>query len=163
MLEYLTGAIRRNHALEHATVTLLLAGIRPTRMAARAWRDGFYLWGKVTPEALEVSVREALARLKNGEASLAVTPLCGTNIAVGGLLVGAAAMVAGGRRRAIDRFPSMATAAMLAIIAAPPIGQLVQKYVTTCPDLKHMEIVGVRSFGGNLYKVETRWSPPRLA
>ena len=162
MFERLTGAVRRNHALEHATVTLLLAGL-PTRMIARAWSDGFYLWGKVTPEALEVSVREALVRLRNGESSLAVTPLCGTNIAVGGLLAGTAAMLVGGQRRTIDRLPSMATAAMLAIIAAQPIGRLVQKYVTTCPDLEHMEILGVRSFGGNLYKVETRWSPQRPA
>ncbi len=157
MLRRLVGAVRRNHALEHATVTLLLSRIPSTRMVGRASRDGFYLWARVPTEQLEAHVHEGLMRLKGGESRLAVTPLCGTNLAIGGFLAGAAAMVALGSQRRLDRLPSVTAAAMFGLVAAQPLGRLAQQYITTSADLNGMEIVGVRSLGGGLHKVETRW------
>lgn len=160
MLKQFIGGVRRNHALEHATVTLLLSRIPPTRMVARAGRNGFVLWGKVSREQLEANVREALVRLKGGEEHLAVTPLCGTNLAIGGLLTGAASMLAIGPRRSLDRLPAVATAAMFGLLAAQPIGRMAQRYFTTCADATDLEIIDVRQIGPRLYRVETRWSPP---
>lgn len=158
MLERAIGAVRRNHALEHATVTLILSQLGPTRIVARANRDGFYIWGRIATDDLESAVREALRRLKSGEAHLAVTPLCGTNIAVGGLLAGGGALLAGGRRPA-DRVPAALTAAMLGIIASQPVGRWVQEKITTSADLDGMEFVGVRRMGERFHKVETKWVP----
>jgi biotin transporter BioY len=103
------------------------------------------------------SAQEALERLQRGESGLAVSPLCGTNIAVAGFLAAAAstgALVGSARRS--DRFSRAFTAAMLGVIVAQPIGRLVQKYVTTSPDLAGVEIVAIRSVVGSLKKVQTR-------
>lgn len=160
MLERLIGAVRRNHALEHGTVTLMLDRLGPdTRLAGRAVPDGFYIYGKIPTEVIASSAGEALARFKDGEAGLAVTPLCGTNIAVAALMTGVAAVVAMGNGRKqsrVSRLPAVCMAAMAAIVAAQPVGSLVQKYLTTSPDLDDAEIVGVqRTARGYIHKVRT--------
>ncbi len=75
-------AVRRNHALEHATVAVLLARHGPTRLAGRASGDGFFIFGDIEEGELTSCAHEALERLQRGESGLAVSPLCGTNIAV---------------------------------------------------------------------------------
>ena len=91
MLADLIGSVRRNHALEHATITVLLNKLgRDVRMVGRATRDGYYLYADVPTDLLEESTFEALRRLKSGEGHLAVSPLCGTNLAVAGALAGIA-------------------------------------------------------------------------
>jgi Domain of unknown function (DUF6391) len=151
-------AVRRNHALEHGTVSILLSKLGPNlRLVGRATSDGFYIYGNVPTDAIESSAGEALRRLKGGESSLAVTPLCGTNIAVAAVLTGIATVATMGPRRRFDRWPNVFTAAMVSIVASQPIGQLVQKYLTTSPDLQRTEIVGVsRAARGLVHKVNTQ-------
>src|SRR5579871_5253464 len=153
----LINAVRRNHALEHGTVSILLAKLGPNvRLAGRAVGDGFYIYGNIPTEAIESSAREALVRLKCGEVALAITPLCGTNIAVAGVLTGIASVASMGPKRRMDRWPNIFTAAMLGVVAAQPIGQIVQKYVTTSPDLRTTEIVRVHKRArGMIHKVQT--------
>lgn len=157
MLTRLINATRRNHALEHATVQIILARLGPTtRLVGRAVPDGFFIYGAIPTDVIERSVQEGLGRLQNGEAALAVTPLCGTNIAVAGILTGALSMLSMGRTRSPGRLPSVITAAMLGIVAAQPLGRLVQEHITTRPDLERTRIVGIRpSFGGKVHKVVT--------
>src|SRR3954464_1724806 len=91
MLSELIGSVRRNHALEHATITVMLNKLgRDVRMVGRATRDGYYLYADVPTELLGASTYEALQRLKSGEGHLAVSPLCGTNLAAAGALAGIA-------------------------------------------------------------------------
>src|SRR6185437_4025434 len=72
MLGSIVGSVRRNHALEHATISVLLAKIgRDIRMVGRATRDGYYLYADIPQELLDESTHEALARLKSGEGYLA--------------------------------------------------------------------------------------------
>lgn len=158
MLGGFVNAVRQNHALEHGTVSILIGKLGPSlRLAGRAVPDGFYIYGKVPTDAIESSAAEALARLQGGEAALAVTPLCGTNIAVAGVLTGAASYLSIGKRKRFDRLPGVFTAAMFGVLAAQPLGQLVQKYLTTSPDLSRTEIVGIsRSGKGLVHKVQTR-------
>jgi hypothetical protein len=159
MLNHIVGSVRRNHALEHATITVLLSKLgREVRMVGRAARDGYYLYADVPEQLLDESTHEALARLKSGEAHLAVTPLCGTNIAVAGALTGIASVVTMGRSRRMENMPNVILAAMLAIVASQPLGRAVQKYLTTSPDLADTQITGIRQGGrgaGRFYKVET--------
>ncbi|MEX2246270.1 MAG: DUF6391 domain-containing protein [Dehalococcoidia bacterium] len=160
MLGRLIGTVQRNHALEHATITVLLGRIgRDIRMVGRATRDGYYLYADVPTDLLEDCTHEALRRLKSGEGHLAVTPLCGTNIAVAGALTALASTLAlgNGPRRA-EKLPNAILASMLAVIAAQPVGRLVQKYLTTSPDLADTEIVGIREGGrggARFHKVQT--------
>lgn len=159
MVRRFAAATRRNHGLEHGTVTLLLADRGPARIIARAGHDGFYIWGALPTDVLETTARRALRRMRDGEAMLAVSPLCGTNIATAGVLAGAGALLAAGRSRAADRIPAAITAAMLGVVASQPVGRWLQRYVTTSPDMAGMEITGVRAMGERLHKVETRWVP----
>lgn len=163
MFGTLVGTVRRNHALEHATITVLLRKIgRDVRMVGRATGDGYFLYADVPTSLLEESTREALYRLKNGEGHLAVTPLCGTNIAVAGAMTALAATLAmgSGPNRA-EKLPNAILASMLAVVAAQPVGRIVQRFLTTSPDLADTEIVGIRQGGrgaAKFHKVLTRRS-----
>lgn len=157
MLKRWADAVRRNHALEHATVAVLLARHGPRRLAGRASADGFLIAGDVETDELTSCAREALDRLRGGQAGLAVSPLCGTNIAVSGFMAAAAATAAlagDGKRR--DRFPNAFLAAMVAVVAAQPVGRLVQQHLTTRPDLDHVEVLDTRTVFGGMKKVRTR-------
>jgi hypothetical protein len=154
-------AIRRNHALEHATVSVLLARHGPQRVAGRAGVDGFLLFSDITTEELTSCAQEALHRLKSGQASLAVSPLCGTNIAVGAFVAAAAAtsVLAAGPLR--GRFPNAFIAAMFGVILAQPLGRLVQERLTTSPNLDSVELVGTRAITRTLRKIETSGATTR--
>src|SRR2546422_1174093 len=128
MLKRVINAVRRNHALEHATISILLNRHGPMRVVGRAVPDGFYIYGDIPTERLQALADEALARLQRGEADLAVSPLCGTNIAVAGVLAGLGSYVAlgSGPRRA-GGVSGAIMAAMLAGVAPPPPRSLISK------------------------------------
>lgn len=163
------AAVQRNHALEHATVSLLLRRLAPnTRMVGRATHEGFYIYADIPTEHVEACVAEGLERLQHGERELAVSPLCGTNFAVAGILAGLMSLAAMGERPRPGRVPNVLLASLLAVLAAQPLGRLVQRHVTTSPDLSEVEVVGVTSGGsGGLaryHHVRTaRRAPPSRA
>src|SRR5262245_43688143 len=161
MLAGVVDDIRRNHALEHGTVMIMLDKLGPRlRLAGRAVADGFFVYGNVPTDVLAVSAHQALARFHNGEAALALTPLCGTNIAVGGVLAGFGAALSLGAKPVAGRLPNVFTAAALGIVAAQPVGRWVQQHFTTRADLDDIEIVGIRrGWGGKIHKVQTRHKP----
>ena len=163
MLKSLVNSVRRNHALEHATISILLSRHGPMRIVGRAVADGFYIYGDIPTDRLRELADEALLRLQKGEAHLAVSPLCGTNIAVAGVLAGLgsyAAMGAGPRR--LGGISGAVMAAMVAVIAAQPIGRLVQKHYTTSPDLEGVRIISVKPLSRRflrVHKVRTAPAP----
>ncbi len=119
MIKRVINAVRRNHALEHATISILLSRHGPqVRVVGRAAPDGFYIYGDIPTERLREFAHEGLARLQRGEAHLAVSPLCGTDLAVAGVLAGLASLLAAGGRTRIQGIPGAVMAAMLAVIAA---------------------------------------------
>ena len=149
-------AIRRNHALEHATVAVLLARRGPTRLAGRATAGGFVIIADIDGAEVAGAAHEALRRLRAGEASLATSPLCGTTIAVGAGLCALAATLVLATGRPWARLPNAFTAAALASVAGQPAGRWVQQHVTTLADHGEVEIVGVRTLLGRVHRVETR-------
>jgi hypothetical protein len=159
MLGQIIGSVRRNHALEHATISILARKQGgDIRVVGRATRNGFYLYGDMAADRIEESAAEALQRLRGGEAHLAVSPMCGTNLAVAGMLAGIASLVALGSGSRLERVPNVLLASMLAVLAAQPLGRLAQKHFTTDPDLSDVEVVGVREGGrgpGRFHRVET--------
>ncbi len=152
-------AVRRNHALEHATVAVLLSRRGPgLRLIGRAAPDGFYIFGGLAADELADAAAEALARLQRGESDLAVSPLCGTNLAVAGLLAGLASLLVLGSGDRWERLPSVLTSALMAVVAAQPLGRSVQRHVTTSADLRTTRITGVREGGSGrrrYLKIET--------
>ena len=128
--------IRRNHGLEHATLTILAQRFPGVPMAGHSTAAGFRLMGNVPTEAVQTAAEEALRRMQGGEAKLAVHPNCGTNFVTAGTLsglAGAAAMFGAGRRTRdkVERIPVAILMATLALIAAYPLGLKVQEKVTT--------------------------------
>jgi hypothetical protein len=129
----------------------MLADSQPRRpLAGHSDLSGFWIIGDLSADEVQVAVREALGRLRNGERDLAVHPNCGTNFATSGLLAGGAAalsMLGGGRRwrDKLDRIPLAITLATLALIIAQPLGLLLQEKVTTSGDPENLEVVEIIS------------------
>ncbi len=160
MLAEFIGSVRRNHALEHATVSLLIARLGPDlRLVGRATGDGFFIYGNLPPQALADSAQEGLARLKRGEAFWAVTPLCGTNLATAGILASLSTLAVVGNSARKDKIGSAIVAGIAAVTIAQPLGKLIQKHITTSADLSDTEIVSIESRSrGRYHKVKTRRS-----
>ena len=157
MIKDLIERVRRNHGLEHATIAVMLSKQGPMRVIGRSGPDGFYIYANVDTQRLREYSAEALGRLQGGEAHLAVSPLCGTNLVVAGLLAGFGSYLAvSSGRRGLDRLATSTLAALVGVIAAQPLGRLAQKHATTSPDLEGVRIVEVRRVGGrNVHKVLT--------
>ena len=137
---------KRNHGLEHATISLLLlpsASGRP--VAGYSIPAGFLVLGDIPTQQVEESAHEALRRMQAGEGNLAVSPFCGTNIVVGAALATMASLggyrMAGGGSRGLSRAFSNT---MFAIVASRPLGRFVQKRCTTSADVGSMSIRSVK-------------------
>ena len=158
MLGRFLADVRRNHALEHATVSLLLSRLGPDlRLIGRATGDGFIIYGDVPTHILARCAQEGLERLKRGEAFWAVSPLCGTNLATAGVLASLSTMAVLGNSARKDRMGNALFAGILAVTAAQPLGRLIQRHLTTSPDLSDTEIVSIESRrNGRYHKVRTR-------
>src|SRR3990172_6168638 len=125
MLSRIIETTRRNHALEHATVTILLNRLGPdTRLVGRSTQSGFYIYGDLPTQVLAESVQDGLERLRRGESHLALSPLCGTNLAVAGILARLSSTIPLGNGNRWQRLPNVLLAGMLAVLAAPPVGRL---------------------------------------
>src|SRR5512142_1432673 len=86
--------IQRNHGLEHATIHIVSRRNGNLSLVGRSDWNGFTLYGPVDTSEVKHAAQEALRRLRQGEAELAVHPRCGTVVATTGLLTGLAAFMA---------------------------------------------------------------------
>jgi hypothetical protein len=136
----LVARTRQNHGLEHATIHVLTQRNPGLRVVGRTTPGGFYLYGSLETKRVRAAVEEAIRRLQRGEDDLAVHPNCGTNLATTGLLAGLAAFVAllPRTRRRLDKLPFAILSATLAVVAAQPLGRILQAQVTTSPDAQNL-------------------------
>jgi len=140
--------VRRNHGLEHATLTILAQRFPGLPMAGHSMAAGFRLMGEIPTEAVQSAVEEALRRLQAGESKLAVHPNCGTNFVTAGTLsglAGAVSMLGAGRRTRdkLERLPLAAVMATLALIVAYPLGLKLQEKVTTSGKPGTLQVVEI--------------------
>lgn len=154
---------RRNHGLEHATMTLLSQKARGVSIVGRSTPSGFYLYGSTSTDAVTEAVTEAMRRMKGGEAGLAIHPNCGTNFVTAGAAAGLAAWFgfigANNWRTRWGRLPLVALLCTVALILAQPLGFALQQHVTTSGDLRDLQIVSItRQQNGRVvtHFVETR-------
>ncbi len=139
-------AVRRNHAVEHGSVEVLLRRHSPTPLGGLATPWGFFVVGQVSAALVEEAAAEALERLRGGEADLAVSPYCGTNMVVGAVIAGAVAALL--TRRSTGRLRHVRAAAAGMFVAAllrGPIGKEVQRRITTLADVGRLKVRSVRS------------------
>ncbi|HWQ46648.1 MAG TPA: DUF6391 domain-containing protein [Longilinea sp.] len=155
--------IRRNHALEHATLNLLAARGEGSRLAGYSDKDGFWVVGEISTELLQTTAQEALTRLRSGEVGLAIHPGCGTNYAASGAAAGFAAWlgmlgVGKGFRRKIDRLPTVILLATVTLMIAQPLGPYLQKEFTTDPKVGSLQIMEITRYlrsGTPLHRIRT--------
>jgi hypothetical protein len=144
-------AIRQNHAVEHATMHMLARHDSTLQLVGRSTGRGFMVYGRVDTELLASAVSEALSRLQAGEHELAVHPRCGTGIATAGILSGLTAFVLLGtrRRRSLAALPRVLIGTTLAVLAAQPLGLIVQREFTTDPEVEGVSIKDIRRHESN--------------
>ncbi len=162
----LLAAVRRNHALEHATLNVLserylhavqAASLREgdsdgspardgPRLAARSDWNGFTIYGPADTEALADAALIALQRLQAGEGQLAIHPRCGTNVSAGVLLAGVAsyAALSGRRKSRLTRALQLGLGLGAALTLAQPLGRKLQEHVTTSLDVGRLRVTGVQ-------------------
>lgn len=142
--------VRRNHALEHATVHVLAERVKELSAGGMASLSGFRLITNATAEEVEAAAHEALRRLRAGEAKLAVHPNCGTSYLTKAAMSGGAAMLGSmgmnnKRPNYLERLPLVTILAFVGLIAAEPIGLQLQEHFTTCGDPGDLQITSVSS------------------
>ncbi len=156
--------VRRNHALEHATLHVLAQRKPHTSLAGQSDFYGFWILGDATLEEVQESVAEALHRLRNGEEELAIHPFCGTNLAAAALLSGMAALLAflgsGKRLRdKLERLPLAISLTGLSILFARPLGAWLQGNLTTSGKVHTLEVTSIRPVHRGwmrAYRISTR-------
>ena len=142
----LGGAVRQNHALEHATIVLLSRKYPDVRLAGISFAAGFFVFGDVPTEAVLPAAQEALNLLRTTSPELAIHERCGTNLAVTAMLTGLSAMTVARLRRPFGTANNVILATTAAIILSRPLGLSVQRHVTTQTPSASMKIVEVKSF-----------------
>jgi len=136
--------VRRNHGFEHATIHML--NQQRYQLSGRASSRGFVIFGEVPTHKVQAAAQDALQRLRDGQANLAVHPHCGTNLVTTGLLttlVAALGFMGTRRKSAWERFPLVMVFMMLASFYSQPIGMSLQRHITTSGEPGEMEIVSV--------------------
>jgi hypothetical protein len=149
---------RQNHALEHATVTLLAQTMPHLNASARSNARGFVIFADLPVGEVGAASQEALQRLQAGESELAIHPNCGTNLAVGLSLAMFSSLFALTALRPRTRIATVMAGSVAGITVARPVGTLMQRYITTLPDVADIRIRSVRRrrfFGKWVIEVQT--------
>jgi uncharacterized protein YqhQ len=135
--------IRRNHAIEHATINVLeqLAG-HNLNISGLSREDGFYISGIQNPEMVEDAAIKSLRLLKQGNCHLAIHKRCGTDMAIANF-VSALIFLILLFTTGMFSILNIVIALLLSNLISPYLGGYVQKYFTTSCDVANMEIVGL--------------------
>ena len=145
--------------MEHATIGLLLeeGNVKPP-IAGYATPFGFFVLGKVNSNHLNEAVRTAIRRLQDGEADLAVSPFCGTNLLVAATLASLCVIITIRGNSPIKKLPAAISSTLLGLVASQPIGRLIQQHVTTNARIENSTVQSVNSIG-NLHFIRTSKLP----
>ncbi|MDK2835730.1 MAG: hypothetical protein PWP21_507 [Thermosediminibacterales bacterium] len=137
--------VRKNHSLEHATVNVLEERYgRSLRIGGLAYSNGFSLSGPDLPSHYEVldAAREGLYRMANGETRLALHPRCGTSIAAANFLFSLVFIFMLFFYKHLSLI-NIAAVFLLANVLARPFGLTLQKFFTTYPDIRDVDILDI--------------------
>ncbi len=137
--------LRRNHALEHATIVVMMEREPGRKLNGFSTDDGFFVQGVRSISEVESAAREALRRLKSGEKRLAIHRNCGTTIVAANLLAAIFFLVALGLGflyldMGIDLYLMILGSVVLAFALRIPLSLLLQRFVTTDSDLTNAEV-----------------------
>ena len=138
--------IRRNHALEHATLAVLASSGVKGLLAGYSTSGGFWLLAPASASTVETAAKTALGRLSSGESQLAISASCGTNLAVASLLASAVIRLTKARPGGGQTgWPLRAVLVVGALALARPLGTAVQRKLTTLSVMEGMRVSRVRT------------------
>ena len=134
--------LRRNHALEHATIVVMMEREPGRRLNGFSTDDGFFVQGVRSLAEVESAAREAIRRLQNGEKGLAIHRNCGTTIVAANLLAAVLFLAALGIGLSLDWnvYLLILGSVVLAFALRVPLSLLLQRFVTTDADLSNAEV-----------------------
>jgi hypothetical protein len=134
--------LRRNHALEHATIVVMMEREPGRKLSGFSTDEGYFVQGVRSFEEVETAAREALRRLRSGEKGLAVHRNCGTTIVAANLLAAIFFIAALGIGLYIQwpLYLLILGSVILAFALRVPLSLLLQRFVTTDADLTNAEV-----------------------
>ncbi len=136
--------LRRNHALEHATIVVMMEREPGRRLNGFSTDDGFFVQGVRSLAEVESAAREAIRRLKNGEKGLAIHRNCGTTIVAANLLAAVFFLATLGVGLYLNLnwplYLLILGSVALALALRVPLSLLLQRFVTTDSDLTNAEV-----------------------
>jgi hypothetical protein len=137
--------LRRNHALEHATIVVMMEKEPGRKLNGFSTDDGFFVQGVRSISEVECAAREATRRLQNGEKTLAIHRNCGTTIVAANLLAAILFLVAIGLGILYlgaggYLYLMILGSVVLAFVLRIPFSLILQRFVTTDADLKNAEV-----------------------
>ena len=135
--------LRRNHALEHATIVVMMEREPGRKLNGFSTDDGFFVQGVRSISEVESAAREALRRLKSGEKRLAIHRNCGTTIVAANLLAAIFFLVTLGLVLYLgvgNLYLMILGSVVLAFALRIPLSLILQRFVTTDADLTNAEV-----------------------
>src|SRR5829696_323508 len=134
--------LRRNHALEHATIVVMIKKEPHRRFNGFSTDEGFFVQGVRSIDEVDSAAREALRRLRAGEKKLAVHRNCGTTTVAANLLAAVFFLGAVGLGLYLgwDIYLLILGGIVLAFALRVPLSLLLQRFVTTDADLSNAEV-----------------------
>lgn len=135
--------LRRNHALEHATIVVMMEREPGRKLNGFSTDDGFFVQGVRSISEVESAAREAMRRLQNGEKRLAIHRNCGTTIVAANLLAAIFFLVTLGLVLYLgvgNLYLMILGSVVLAFALRIPLSLILQRFVTTDADLTNAEV-----------------------
>ena len=134
--------LRRNHALEHATIVVMMQREPGRRFNGFSDDDGFFVQGVRSTDDVDGAAREALKRLRAGEKGLAIHRNCGTTIVAANMLAAVFFLAALGVGLYLGwpLYLLILGGLALSLLLRVPLSLLLQRFVTTDSDLSNAEV-----------------------
>jgi hypothetical protein len=138
--------LRRNHALEHATIVVMMESEPGRKLNGFSTDDGFFVQGVRSVSEVESAAREAMRRLQNGEKRLAIHRNCGTTIVAANLLAAVFFLLTLGFFLYLGvgdlslMILGILGSVVLAFALRIPLSLILQRFVTTDADLTNAEV-----------------------
>ena len=134
--------LRRNHALEHATIVVMMEREPGRKLNGFSTDDGFFVQGVRSLEEVDSAAREALRRLRRGQKRLAIHRNCGTTIVAANLLTAVLflASLGLGIYMGWSLYLMVVGSVVAALLLRVPLSLLLQRFVTTDADLSNAEV-----------------------
>ncbi len=135
--------LRRNHALEHATIVVMMEREPGRKFNGFSTDDGFFVQGVRSTEEVDNAARDALRRLRAGENKLAIHRNCGTTIVAANLLAAVFFLGAVGVGFYLGGnllYLLILGGVILSFTLRVPLSLFLQRFVTTDADLSNADV-----------------------